>query len=845
MLLKFLDALMSMDQPSVAATVAAHQAASAASAAVRATGSTIGVTDAEHFVNPQTPFWMWAHTLTLPSSPRPSLPTGSTTAAASTTEKSSLSSDSKQQETKTATPTASSSGSGESKDDDGASSTASGRKRRRAAAAVAAAALNRSSSSPASRGSGGKRGKKSKVTFDKEEKEPKESSTSSSSSSTSSTSITSSSSSVALSTATTELERLTIRLMRTCLSLSGEYGGRRTLRHMLELLRLLIGGTNQSHRQRASKLPLPSAPNLVSSGMLAVGDIVDKLMDRLLFDVDERAPLLDRTIELQLRGLSQQGAPKKSRTGSSGTATSSTGSTSTGATADGNDAATAATTTSLRYFLALLLHPPVPSHVTAPSTTTAIPTLTLPSLSPPTTTPKPTTPSTTTAASTIQTTTAAASTSSTSLSSKDEDALARLRIHFMEIMINRLATVFSRGRTNGYIAGYMTVLLPIVVHTRNFKSFVGAVMKALKRADTDLPMNSLACLLDALNQLFGLLRATAADASSSKLLTSRRSPALTAAPSPSTASSSLSPLVKSEPSENYDGFEREIKSDNGLCTWLITGNDFATQASYCCYTCQLTGNKGCCTACIRLCHAGHDIAYVGRNSMYCDCGSAQPSTTCQALVKPSSATTTATTSAATEAHDFTTSETVTSLVTNGDTKAKETKIRESKGEASPPKDDSTTGVTGMQEGSDEVASSTTTTTSSVSSMAALENHDVLKTIIHVIETLTKRIQASLIEPAVASTSPPFKPPVNQSLNLDRPSGSNHDDVITWLPSHITTPRIMAITSMPPSTFNFSAPPPPPSGRHGRGAAAAALAVTLTPCSCSCFALDPLSDPLFR
>ncbi len=42
-----------------------------------------------------------------------------------------------------------------------------------------------------------------------------------------------------------------------------------------------------------------------------------------------------------------------------------------------------------------------------------------------------------------------------------------------------------------------------------------------------------------------------------------------------------------------------------------------------CYTCGLTGDRGCCTLCALICHNGHDVSYARHSSFFCDCGAEQ------------------------------------------------------------------------------------------------------------------------------------------------------------------------------------------------------------------------------
>ncbi|KAL6751673.1 hypothetical protein V8C86DRAFT_668649 [Haematococcus lacustris] len=56
------------------------------------------------------------------------------------------------------------------------------------------------------------------------------------------------------------------------------------------------------------------------------------------------------------------------------------------------------------------------------------------------------------------------------------------------------------------------------------------------------------------------------------------------------------------------------------CSFAQNGESFIEQHWYFCYTCGLVDSKGCCAACLRCCHAGHDTVYSGRSRFFCDCG---------------------------------------------------------------------------------------------------------------------------------------------------------------------------------------------------------------------------------
>lgn len=64
----------------------------------------------------------------------------------------------------------------------------------------------------------------------------------------------------------------------------------------------------------------------------------------------------------------------------------------------------------------------------------------------------------------------------------------------------------------------------------------------------------------------------------------------------------------------------EIKPPIPLCTYSVTGKDFASQISYNCTTCNLGPNVTLCESCAKICHAGHDLVQTSYDRCYCDCG---------------------------------------------------------------------------------------------------------------------------------------------------------------------------------------------------------------------------------
>lgn len=60
--------------------------------------------------------------------------------------------------------------------------------------------------------------------------------------------------------------------------------------------------------------------------------------------------------------------------------------------------------------------------------------------------------------------------------------------------------------------------------------------------------------------------------------------------------------------------------DYGVCTYKLTGLEYAHQIYYDCITCDLTDHTGVCASCVARCHLGHKIEKkVKYGSFFCDC----------------------------------------------------------------------------------------------------------------------------------------------------------------------------------------------------------------------------------
>jgi len=89
------------------------------------------------------------------------------------------------------------------------------------------------------------------------------------------------------------------------------------------------------------------------------------------------------------------------------------------------------------------------------------------------------------------------------------------------------------------------------------------------------------------------------------------------------------------------------------CTFVVTGTQMETQFFYYCKTCaiisshvtslggNITESNGCCEACARICHKGHDVIKLSHNPClsYCDCGEGKlsyflPNRRCLCILSP-------------------------------------------------------------------------------------------------------------------------------------------------------------------------------------------------------------------
>ena len=57
-----------------------------------------------------------------------------------------------------------------------------------------------------------------------------------------------------------------------------------------------------------------------------------------------------------------------------------------------------------------------------------------------------------------------------------------------------------------------------------------------------------------------------------------------------------------------------------VCTFHSSQREFVKQPFYTCYTCFNGPHMGCCFQCVKNCHKGHNVAFIGETGAFCDCG---------------------------------------------------------------------------------------------------------------------------------------------------------------------------------------------------------------------------------
>jgi len=70
--------------------------------------------------------------------------------------------------------------------------------------------------------------------------------------------------------------------------------------------------------------------------------------------------------------------------------------------------------------------------------------------------------------------------------------------------------------------------------------------------------------------------------------------------------------------ENFSKKEEPPKS-NAACSYFRTRRKNDPQPVYYCFTCGMTESKVCCSACIKVCHKGHKVAFAKIASIHCVC----------------------------------------------------------------------------------------------------------------------------------------------------------------------------------------------------------------------------------
>ena len=170
-------------------------------------------------------------------------------------------------------------------------------------------------------------------------------------------------------------------------------------------------------------------------------------------------------------------------------------------------------------------------------------------------------------------------------------------------------------------AGLLSLLRSLAATRARLPELARLTLELLRRAQTELVPNaenvqSVGVLLELLMELLRACEGTKA----------ARPTALPDATSESAEDASASDeesemevSIAEGPAEHADPRQRSLLACQ-VCTFAVTGSTFTEQHWYYCYTCGLTQSEGCCTVCIKVCHAGHVVSYSRRSRFFCDCG---------------------------------------------------------------------------------------------------------------------------------------------------------------------------------------------------------------------------------
>jgi len=89
-----------------------------------------------------------------------------------------------------------------------------------------------------------------------------------------------------------------------------------------------------------------------------------------------------------------------------------------------------------------------------------------------------------------------------------------------------------------------------------------------------------------------------------------------------------------EPAQAERNLEDRVREAirNNVCTFSVTGRNYAHQGWYYCYTCGYVDSEGVCESCRNVCHAGHHVSdRIRESSFFCDCGGTASHGSCKCL----------------------------------------------------------------------------------------------------------------------------------------------------------------------------------------------------------------------
>lgn len=178
------------------------------------------------------------------------------------------------------------------------------------------------------------------------------------------------------------------------------------------------------------------------------------------------------------------------------------------------------------------------------------------------------------------------------------------------------------------------MLCNLAVQSGNLIALVDEVLKLIKSADSEKQSSSLSFLLKFIASLLKRTATITISQSKSETMTNTNKDIVMEDASTTATSKTQTQAIPQPNSLSLSLSEEDQETLNKrLCTFTTTGKNFSGQHWYYCYSCSLSFSEGCCSVCVQVCHAGHDVSYSRYSRFFCDCGAgAVRGFKCQCLV---------------------------------------------------------------------------------------------------------------------------------------------------------------------------------------------------------------------